>query len=98
MQVHAAHDAAGGRWLVRLLSHHLAVDHTTLERVIEEAREVPEGRVEDLPRPVPFRNFVAQARLGVSEADPEAYFRAKLSNIDEPTAPFGLPRRSGRRA
>ncbi|AIP53348.1 non-ribosomal peptide synthetase [Burkholderia pseudomallei] len=90
MQVHAAHDAAGGRWLVRLLSHHLAVDHTTLERVIEEARAIGQGRVEDLPRPVPFRNFVAQARLGVSEADHEAYFRAKLGDIDEPTAPFGL--------
>ncbi|CAJ3334131.1 non-ribosomal peptide synthetase [Burkholderia pseudomallei] len=90
MQVHAAHDAAGGRWLVRLLSHHLAVDHTTLERVIEEARAIEQGRAEDLPRPEPFRNFVAQARLGVSEADHEAYFRAKLGDIDEPTAPFGL--------
>ncbi len=90
MQVHAAHDAAGGRWLVRLLSHHLAVDHTTLERVIEEARAIGQGRAEDLPQPVPFRNFVAQARLGVSEADHEAYFRAKLGDIDEPTAPFGL--------
>ncbi|WP_080295589.1 non-ribosomal peptide synthetase, partial [Burkholderia pseudomallei] len=76
--------------LVRLLSHHLAVDHTTLERVIEEARAIEQGRVEDLPRPAPFRNFVAQARLGVSEADHEAYFRAKLGDIDEPTAPFGL--------
>ncbi|WP_438328584.1 non-ribosomal peptide synthase/polyketide synthase [Burkholderia pseudomallei] len=90
MQVHAAHDAAGGRWLVRLLSHHLAVDHTTLERVIEEARAIEQGRVEDLPQPEPFRNFVAQARLGVSEADHEAYFRARLGDIDEPTAPFGL--------
>ncbi|ARK95672.1 non-ribosomal peptide synthetase [Burkholderia pseudomallei] len=90
MQVHAAHDAAGGRWLVRLLSHHLAVDHTTLERVIEEARAIGQGRAEDLPRPEPFRNFVAQARLGVSEADHQAYFRAKLGDIDEPTAPFGL--------
>ncbi|WP_154233530.1 non-ribosomal peptide synthetase, partial [Burkholderia pseudomallei] len=90
MQVHAAHDAAGGRWLVRLLSHHLAVDHTTLERVIEEARAIEQGRAEDLPRPEPFRNFVAQARLGASEADHEAYFRAKLGDIDEPTAPFGL--------
>ncbi|WP_256728454.1 condensation domain-containing protein, partial [Burkholderia pseudomallei] len=65
-------------------------DHTTLERVIEEARAIEQGRVEDLPQPVPFRNFVAQARLGVSEADHEAYFRAKLGDIDEPTAPFGL--------
>ncbi|CFL04027.1 non-ribosomal peptide synthase [Burkholderia pseudomallei] len=58
--------------------------------MIEEARAIEQGRAEDLPRPEPFRNFVAQARLGVSEADHEAYFRAKLGDIDEPTAPFGL--------
>ncbi|AUG24827.1 non-ribosomal peptide synthetase [Burkholderia pseudomallei] len=90
MHVHAACDGEHERWVARVLFHHLSIDHTTLERVIEEARAIGQGRVEDLPRPVPFRNFVAQARLGVSEADHEAYFRAKLGDIDEPTAPFGL--------
>ncbi|WP_241969341.1 non-ribosomal peptide synthetase, partial [Burkholderia pseudomallei] len=90
MQVHAACDGEHERWVARVLFHHLSIDHTTLERVIEEARAIGQGRAEDLPQPVPFRNFVAQARLGVSEADHEAYFRAKLGDIDEPTAPFGL--------
>ncbi|CAJ3999452.1 syringomycin synthetase [Burkholderia pseudomallei] len=90
MHVHAACDGEHERWVARVLFHHLSIDHTTLERVIEEARAIGQGRAEDLPRPAPFRNFVAQARLGVSEADHEAYFRAKLGDIDEPTAPFGL--------
>ncbi|APZ01574.1 non-ribosomal peptide synthetase [Burkholderia pseudomallei] len=90
MHIHAACDGEHERWVARVLFHHLSIDHTTLERVIEEARAIGQGRVEDLPRPAPFRNFVAQARLGVSEADHEAYFRAKLGDIDEPTAPFGL--------
>ncbi|KKB66843.1 D-alanine--poly(phosphoribitol) ligase, subunit 1 [Burkholderia pseudomallei MSHR1079] len=90
MHVHAACDGEHERWVARVLFHHLSIDHTTLERVIEEARAIEQGRAEDLPRPEPFRNFVAQARLGVSEADHEAYFRAKLGDIDEPTAPFGL--------
>ncbi|WP_446326956.1 amino acid adenylation domain-containing protein [Burkholderia pseudomallei] len=90
MHVHAACDGEHERWVARVLFHHLSIDHTTLERVIEEARAIGQGRVENLPQPVPFRNFVAQARLGVSEADHEAYFRAKLGDIDEPTAPFGL--------
>ncbi|WP_256730451.1 condensation domain-containing protein, partial [Burkholderia pseudomallei] len=90
MHVHAACDGEHERWVARVLFHHLSIDHTTLERVIEEARAIEQGRAEDLPQPVPFRNFVAQARLGVSEADHEAYFRAKLGDIDEPTAPFGL--------
>ncbi|WP_052113892.1 non-ribosomal peptide synthetase, partial [Burkholderia pseudomallei] len=90
MHVHAACDGEHERWVARVLFHHLSIDHTTLERVIEEARAIGQGRAEDLPQPAPFRNFVAQARLGVSEADHEAYFRAKLGDIDEPTAPFGL--------
>ncbi|CAJ4705814.1 non-ribosomal peptide synthetase [Burkholderia pseudomallei] len=90
MHVHAACDGEHERWVARVLFHHLSIDHTTLERVIEEARAIGQGRAEDLPRPEPFRNFVAQARLGVSEADHEAYFRARLGDIDEPTAPFGL--------
>ena len=40
--------------------------------------------------PLPFRNFVSAARLGVSRAAHEAFFRRMLGDIDEPTAPFGL--------
>ncbi|WP_244561558.1 condensation domain-containing protein, partial [Ensifer aridi] len=38
----------------------------------------------------PFRNLVAQARLGVSSEEHEAFFRKMLADIDEPTTPFGL--------
>src|SRR5699024_12797957 len=41
-------------------------------------------------RSLPFRSFVAQARLGVSREQHEAFFREMLGKVEEPTAPFGL--------
>ncbi|PKH63783.1 non-ribosomal peptide synthetase [Halomonas sp. Choline-3u-9] len=86
----AAYDAEQNRWLLQLPSHHLVMDHTTLELLVEEIALIQQGREDELPKPLPFRNFVAQARLGVSLEDHEAFFREQLGDIKEPTAPFGL--------
>ncbi|WP_445234415.1 condensation domain-containing protein, partial [Duganella rhizosphaerae] len=83
-------DRANGRWLLQLLSHHMALDHTTLEILIEEIRVIQQGREAQLPPALPFRNFVAQARLGVSREEHETFFAGMLADIDEPTAPYGL--------
>ncbi|HOB95691.1 MAG TPA: amino acid adenylation domain-containing protein, partial [Aquabacterium sp.] len=94
LRLHIAHDPAHGngqgRWLLHVLAHHLALDHTTLDLVIAEARFIGQGRQAELAEPLPFRNFVTQARLGVSQAEHEAFFTELLGDIDEPTAPFGL--------
>ncbi|WP_050808561.1 non-ribosomal peptide synthetase [Collimonas fungivorans] len=90
LQGFAVHDAARRRWLLQLRYHHLVMDHTTLELLLQEVALIQQGRQAELPTPVPFRNFVAQARLGVSEAEHEDFFRQMLADVDEPTAPFGL--------
>src|SRR5262249_39519755 len=77
-----------GRWLLHIRFHHLALDHTTLDAVLEEARAIEDGRA--LPAPAPFRDFVAQARSRVSAEEHEAFFRDLLGDIDTPTAPFGV--------
>ena len=43
-----------------------------------------------LPEVQPFRNLVAQARLGLSVEEHEEFFRRLLGDVEEPTAPFGL--------
>ncbi|MFC5474599.1 non-ribosomal peptide synthetase [Paraherbaspirillum soli] len=85
-----AYDAPQRRWLLLTLLHHLAGDHTTLDVVRAEIEAHLLGRAQQLPAALPFRNFVAQARLGVTPEAHEAFFRNMLADVDEPTAPFGL--------
>ncbi|MCG1043638.1 amino acid adenylation domain-containing protein, partial [Mycetohabitans sp. B8] len=58
-----------GRWLLVQLLHHLIGDHSTLEVLHTEVQAFIEGRGETLPAAQPFRHLVAQARLGVSQAE-----------------------------
>ncbi|HEX3758418.1 MAG TPA: amino acid adenylation domain-containing protein, partial [Kofleriaceae bacterium] len=90
LELHAAEDRGHRRWVLHVLIHHLISDHTTLERILDEARAIERGQLAQLPAPVPFRNFVAQATLGVSQAEHEAMFRRMLGDIEAPTAPFGV--------
>ena len=90
LRAYVARDDAGDRWLLMLLSHHLAVDHITLELIIGEMRAHLAGEIGRLAAPFPFRNSVAEARLGVSRREHETFFRWMLGDVDEPTAPFGL--------
>jgi amino acid adenylation domain-containing protein len=90
MRVWRVRDAACGRPLLLLQSHHLIGDHTTFRRIIAEVGAYLTGQSNDLPPPVPFRNFAAQTRLDRSTERDEAYFRERLGTLDEPTAPFGL--------
>ena len=90
LRLFIAHDAANGRWLMLQLFHHLAVDHTALEVLHEEILAHLQGRGGELPAPVAYRNFLAQARLGTSREEHEAFFKDMLGDVDEPTTPFGL--------
>ncbi|WP_457662960.1 amino acid adenylation domain-containing protein [Sinorhizobium medicae] len=85
-----AREPGSGRWLLLQLLHHLIGDHTTLEVMHAEVRAVLDGRAHELAAPQPFRNLVAQARLGVDAKGHEAFFQEQLADIDEPTMPFGL--------
>jgi hypothetical protein len=72
------------------LLHHLSEDHNTLDMILEEIQAFLLGEEDRLPAPLPFRNLVAQAKLGVSREEHEAFFQQLLGDVEEPTAPFGL--------
>nr|WP_036774510.1 non-ribosomal peptide synthetase [Photorhabdus australis] len=81
---------ADGRWIVLQLMHHLIGDHTTLDVMDSEVRVYLAGQENNLPAPAPFRNLVAQARLGISQEEHTRFFTDMLAGVDEPTLPFGL--------
>ena len=90
LRVFITRDPANGRWVMLQLFHHLSLDHTTLEVMQREIQAHLHGRAGELPTPLPFRNFVAQARFDPSREEDEAFFQKLLGDVDEPTAPFGL--------
>jgi amino acid adenylation domain-containing protein len=83
-----AHDPVNECWRLQIVLHHLISDHRAINILIEEVHAILHGQ--PLAPVPPFRNLVAQARLGVRREEHEAFFRDMLSHVDEPTAPFGL--------
>src|SRR5262249_33898433 len=90
LRVFAAFDEGADRWLLRVVLHHLVADHATLEGMLQETALIQAGQEQALGSPVPFRNFVAQAPLGVPRQEHEACCGQMLADVQEPTAPFGL--------
>jgi amino acid adenylation domain-containing protein len=90
LRAYVAHDQRKQRWLLLMLLHHLAGDHVTDEIIREEIEAHFIGQAERLPKPLPFRNLVTQAQLGVTHQQDEAFFSRMLADVEEPTAPFGL--------
>ncbi|HYH80100.1 MAG TPA: amino acid adenylation domain-containing protein [Longimicrobium sp.] len=89
-RAYVARDPAADRWVMLRQLHHIIADHVAAEVMQTEVQAHLLGRVEELPAPLPFRNYVAHTRSGAGKADQEAYFKALLGDVTEPTAPYGL--------
>ncbi|MEU2340176.1 condensation domain-containing protein, partial [Streptomyces sp. NPDC013172] len=89
LDLHVA-EVSGGRWLGLVRTHHLVQDHTAMDVVLDEIQTILAGRAETLPEPLPFRDFVAQARAGLATGEHEEFFRELLAGVEEPTAAFGV--------
>ncbi|KAF9559481.1 hypothetical protein EC968_006605, partial [Mortierella alpina] len=79
-----------GRWILLELLHHLIGDHSTLEAIELEMKQIQEGLADNLLPPHPYRNLIAQARLGTSQDAHKKFFERMLSDFDTPSLPFGI--------
>ncbi|MBT2748499.1 MULTISPECIES: non-ribosomal peptide synthetase [unclassified Lysobacter] len=82
-----AQDATSGEWLLALLRHHLVCDHVAMDLILSEIQTLLSGGT--LPAARAYRHFIAQMQT-VADDEHEAYFRAQLASVEEPTAPFGI--------
>jgi len=85
-----AYDTEHKRWNLLQRVHHLIGDNTTMGILHAEVSACLNGQSHTLATPQPFRNWVAQARLGVSEEEHARFFQQMLGEVTEPTLPFGL--------
>ncbi|HET7863348.1 MAG TPA: amino acid adenylation domain-containing protein, partial [Burkholderiaceae bacterium] len=91
LRLAVAHDAVNQRWVALLLFHHLMDDATARGLIAGEIEALLRGDGARLAAAVPYRHYVARARLGLSRQAHEAFFRQMLGDVDEPTLPFGVP-------
>ncbi|TWC12720.1 amino acid adenylation domain-containing protein, partial [Pseudomonas sp. SJZ085] len=77
------------RCLLALLDHHMISDHVSLGIVLEEVQALLHSQGDNLPPPMPYREFVAQVLATPPQAH-ETYFSQRLGTVDEPTAPFDV--------
>ncbi|WP_122614321.1 non-ribosomal peptide synthetase, partial [Pseudomonas viridiflava] len=85
-----AHDPATGLIAAALRFHHVVMDHVALDVLGQELQSILLGDHAQLAEPVPYRKHIAQVLQGPDDAAHEAFFRAQLGDIDEPTLPYGL--------
>ncbi|WP_332874480.1 condensation domain-containing protein, partial [Pseudomonas syringae] len=90
MRIAYTHDPVNDRWAALLVFHHLINDATSLPVLTHEIEACMQRQEHLLPASAPYRNYVAQARLGVSIEAHEAFFQKMLGQVTEPTLPFGL--------
>jgi amino acid adenylation domain-containing protein len=83
-------DARGAKSYAVLDLHHMVGDATSLDVVVAEINAHLEGRAQELPEAIAYRNHVVGALARAQAHDAEKFFRERLADVDEPTAPFEL--------
>ena len=90
MRLQVAPDSNGNEWYALLQVHQLVCDYDSLEIMIREVIADFDSRMQQPVELVPYRDYVARVLANARMYDAEAFFKKKLSDIDEPTVPFGL--------
>ncbi|WP_405596927.1 amino acid adenylation domain-containing protein, partial [Pseudoalteromonas sp. Ld18] len=83
-------DESDGKVYALFKHHHLITDHVSVGLILEELSMCIEGRNDELPVQVPYREFVAKSLYRAETLDSEAFFKSRLGCVEESTLPFGF--------
>ena len=70
--------------------HHIAGDYVAQQALLSEIDAHLQHKGTSLPPSIPYRNHVARSNASEQSRNAEAFFRAKLADIEETTAPYGV--------
>lgn len=70
--------------------HHVICDHGSWNLIEEETFACLADHEHELPRPAPYRDYVLSTLARGNSEEAEAFFRSKLGDMEDPTAPFGI--------
>jgi amino acid adenylation domain-containing protein len=90
VRLRTAPDPHSDGWYALLQIHHIASDNISQEIARSEIIAHLAGAKQQLPPALPYRNHVAHTLSCAERQETEAFFRRKLYDIEQPTAPFNL--------
>jgi amino acid adenylation domain-containing protein len=70
--------------------HHIICDHQSLRMMVAEIMNCLDGKEHTLLPPTSIRDYVSEGFAPHPTASVETFFRSKLGDVEEPTAPFGV--------
>ena len=86
----SATDAEDGQSYLLLTLHHMICDQVTVADMMSEVIFYLRDPGGNLPSAGAFRDHVAQLYAQLNQADTEGFFRQKLEDVVETTAPWGV--------
>ena len=90
MRLQIAADPQGSRWYAIHQLHHLICDAQSWQILMADISAYVRGNARGLPEPKQYRNHVARILARDQTQEAEHFFRTRLGDVTEPTAPFGI--------
>ncbi|MEQ6927354.1 amino acid adenylation domain-containing protein [Pseudomonas mosselii] len=90
MALACVEDSARQRWLGLLHFHHLVNDAVSVKVLLAELAVLMANEGHTLPRPVPYRNYVAMSRDEARQAGHEVFLREALAGVEAPPRLAGM--------